>query len=130
MAKERGDDAEAARWFRLSADQGYTNAEYELGRCYEKGAGVPKDIVEARVWYVEAATKGMTKAQSALMRLSRIQVLGDDDTLLHEAEARLSVTRQAQRAKGEKQDDSHIASLGAAIRAVSWADRELAKQPA
>ena len=91
---------------------------------------MPKDIVEARVWYVEAATKGHAKAQSRLMSLSRIQVLGEDDTLLHEAEARLSVTRQAQRAKGEKQDDSHIASLGAAIRAVSWADRELTKQPA
>ena len=42
------DDAEAVRWFRLAAEQGHAYAQYNLGRMYATGEGVPEDFVAAR----------------------------------------------------------------------------------
>ena len=42
---------EAAKWFRKAADQGIALAQANLGLCYEKGEGVPRDIAEAMKWY-------------------------------------------------------------------------------
>ena len=39
------DETEAVRWFRLAAEQGYRAAQYNLGRAYENGLGVPQDYV-------------------------------------------------------------------------------------
>ena len=41
------DFAEAAKWYRLSADQGYALAQSNLGLMYAKGQGVPQDLVLA-----------------------------------------------------------------------------------
>ena len=41
------DYVEAAKWYRKAADQGYAAAQSNLGLCYVKGEGVPKDYVEA-----------------------------------------------------------------------------------
>jgi TPR repeat protein len=41
------DLAEAARLFRLAADQGNANAQFNLGVMYENGEGVAKDLGEA-----------------------------------------------------------------------------------
>ena len=35
------DDAEAARWYRLAADQGHAIAQHILGIMYAHGEGVP-----------------------------------------------------------------------------------------
>ena len=48
-------DADAARWFRLAADQGYAAAQFNLGRAYAIGQGVPQDDVRAHVWLSLAA---------------------------------------------------------------------------
>ena len=45
------DDAEAVRWYRLAADQGYAIAQLTLGAMYLRGDGVPEDHVEAARWY-------------------------------------------------------------------------------
>jgi len=60
------DFAEAARWFRKSADQGLAISQYNLGYLYEQGQGVPQDLVEAAKWYRKAADQGNTDAQWAL----------------------------------------------------------------
>ena len=41
------DAAEAARYYRLAAEQGYAAAQCNLGVCYERGEGVAQDAVEA-----------------------------------------------------------------------------------
>ena len=51
------------------AEQGDTEAQYNLGLCYYKGEGVAKDVVEAAKWYREAADQGYAEAQKALQPL-------------------------------------------------------------
>ena len=63
------DDAEAARFFRLAADQGYSDAERRLGILYECGHGVPRDPAEAIRWYERAAAKDDTLARASAARL-------------------------------------------------------------
>ena len=50
--------AEAVRWYRKAADQGYADAQFNLGNMYAKGLGVPQDSAEAVHWYYEAADSG------------------------------------------------------------------------
>ena len=57
------DDAEAVRWYRLAADQGLANAQYNLGVMYADGEGVPEDDAEAVRWYRLAADQGLANAQ-------------------------------------------------------------------
>ena len=51
------DDAEAVRWYRLAAEQGYANAQYNLGVSYDDGLGVPQDNIEAHMWLNLAASR-------------------------------------------------------------------------
>lgn len=44
------DYAEAAKWYRMAAEQGFTKAEAELGILYSKGLGVKLDYEEAYFW--------------------------------------------------------------------------------
>lgn len=44
------DYAQAAKWYRMAADQGFTKAESELGILYAKGFGVKQDYEEAYFW--------------------------------------------------------------------------------
>ena len=60
------DDAEAVRWYRLSADQGNADAQYNLGFMYANGLGVPQDEAEAVRWYRLSADQGNALAQNNL----------------------------------------------------------------
>ncbi len=51
------DDAEAVKWFRRAAEQGYAYAQRNLGRMYLFGKGVSEDFVEAYAWISVAATE-------------------------------------------------------------------------
>jgi TPR repeat protein len=51
------DYAEAVRWYRLAADQGYVNSQDALGRMYGLGEGVPRDYVLAYMWFNLAAAQ-------------------------------------------------------------------------
>ena len=53
------DDAEAARWYRLAADQGHADAQNNLGLKYASGEGVVEDDAEAVRWYRLAADQGL-----------------------------------------------------------------------
>ena len=49
VAYEKGqgvpqDYGEAVKWFQKAADQGYANAQYNLGVIYDQGLGVPPDL--------------------------------------------------------------------------------------
>ena len=54
--------AEALKWYRLAANQGYTLAQYNLGMRYYEGTGVNQDPVEAYQWLSLAATKELPDA--------------------------------------------------------------------
>ncbi len=60
------DDAEAVRLFRKNADQGDTDAQYNLGFMYGEGQGVAVDHAEAAKWYRMAADQGDERAQASL----------------------------------------------------------------
>ena len=54
------DETEAVRWFRLAADQGLADAQYNLGGMYWIGHGVPQDRVAAHMWLSLAAAQVST----------------------------------------------------------------------
>jgi len=62
-AYQRGDYAEALKWYRLSAEQGNAGAQTNLGVMYDNGQGVGQDKAEAVKWYRLAAARGSAEAQ-------------------------------------------------------------------
>ena len=56
------DKAEAVKWWRLSAEQGYAYAQGMLGIMYELGEGVLKDNIIAHMWYNIASGNGHESA--------------------------------------------------------------------
>ena len=56
-------DSQAVEWYHKAAEQGYANAQNNLGFMYANGRGVGKDDVQAVVWYRKAADNGLTLAQ-------------------------------------------------------------------
>ncbi|MBQ3239938.1 MAG: sel1 repeat family protein, partial [Akkermansia sp.] len=52
-------------------EQGYADAQFNLGVCYENGWGVPKDAAEAVKWYRAAAEQGYADAQFNLAQCYR-----------------------------------------------------------
>ena len=70
------DYAEATKWYRLAAEQGHADAQFNLGRMYANKVsnwvarlrasldlGVPHDDAEAVKWYRRAAEQGHAGAQ-------------------------------------------------------------------
>ena len=55
-------DTEAVKWFRLAADHGNAEAQYNLGVRYYEGLGVPKDYVRAYMWHNLATGRGFKLA--------------------------------------------------------------------
>jgi len=64
-----GRHREAFELVKLSAQQGYTLAETNLGQCYEFGHGTSRNPEEARRWFASAAAKGCEDAAAALERI-------------------------------------------------------------
>ena len=65
----RQDYAEAAKWYRASADKGNADAEHSLGHMYYFGQGVRQDNEEAIKWYSLASAHGNIRARKMLLRL-------------------------------------------------------------
>ncbi len=62
------DDAEAVRWFMLSAEGGFSTGQFNLANMYKDGAGVAQNQTLAHRWYQAAARQGHPQAQMALMQ--------------------------------------------------------------
>ncbi len=71
----KNDFAEAAKWYRLSADKGFALAQYRLANFLEKGTGVAPNISEAKRYYEMAANAGNA---SAMHNLAVIYASGKD----------------------------------------------------
>jgi S1-C subfamily serine protease len=65
------DRQEAARWYRLAANQGLAEAQAALGRKYHGGWGVPEDFVQAHLWHNLAAAQGDTIAEGLRDSIAR-----------------------------------------------------------
>ncbi|MDY6300983.1 MAG: tetratricopeptide repeat protein, partial [Bacteroidales bacterium] len=55
---EEEDYGNAVKWFAKSAAQGYSDAQFFLGVCYENGLGVSQDFEQAARLYRESAEQG------------------------------------------------------------------------
>merc|ERR1711988_1739096 len=51
------------KWFRMAADQGYAQVQFNLGIMYHQGKGVAQDYAAAMKWYRMAADQGHAQAQ-------------------------------------------------------------------
>lgn len=58
----------AADWFRKSAAQGYSEAQFMLGKCYLVGNGVEKNKEEAMKWLKVATDQGNKEAEAELSK--------------------------------------------------------------
>ena len=53
-------DAEAVKWYRLVAEQGDAEAQFNLGAMYGTGEGVPENYIEAHMWWALAKALGFS----------------------------------------------------------------------
>jgi hypothetical protein len=60
---------EATKWYRLAAESDNAEAQNELGRSYQFGWGVDKDLPKALEWYRKAAAQGNETAKENLKRI-------------------------------------------------------------
>lgn len=54
---------EAVKWFTLAAQQGVSEAQFNLGLTYAKGQGVPQDLAQALKYFTQSAQQGFVPAQ-------------------------------------------------------------------
>lgn len=64
----------AAQWYHKAAEQGHTEAQYNLGVRYKKGKGVQQNPREAVRWWLKAAEQSHAEAQ---FNLGIASVLGE-----------------------------------------------------
>ena len=82
--------SEAFKWYRKSALNGFTDAEYNVGACYFLGKGVTQNRAEAVKWLTKAAQHGNQHAINTL-------------NLLHQEEERTRRLAQQNKAKRQAQ---------------------------
>jgi TPR repeat protein len=61
------DFTKAAYWYRLAADQGHAEAQYDLARLYSDGKGVPRDHTQAFKLAQMSARRGKGRIASFLL---------------------------------------------------------------
>jgi hypothetical protein len=66
---------EAARYFRMAAEQGHSEAQIRLGEMYEYGRGVARDLSEAARYLCMAADQGHSEAKFNLSEMYRRYIL-------------------------------------------------------
>ena len=78
------DYKEAVRWYRLAAEQGFSDAQYFLAGMYDRGLGVTQSFTEAVRWHKLAAAQGNTKAQYNLGNsYGKAEGVSQDDIRAH-----------------------------------------------
>jgi uncharacterized protein len=64
---DKSDYDEAIAWLRKSAALKFTESQYALGKLYEQGELLPRDLMKALEWYKLAAEQGHIDAQLELV---------------------------------------------------------------
>ena len=60
------DYVQAAKWFRLAAEEGDADSQYQLGLSYLLGNGVVQDDKQHSIWIQKAAAQGHEEARKTL----------------------------------------------------------------
>ena len=60
------DYSAAMKWFRMAADQGDADAQFNLGIMYKNGKGVPQNTSEALRWLHKAQVQGFYMAKQLI----------------------------------------------------------------
>ena len=68
-AFKRGDYRAAFREWKVAADKGQPEAQFDLGLLYAKGLGVQRDLQVAQQWYEAAAAQGNAQAEYSLAQM-------------------------------------------------------------
>lgn len=63
-------DSSEIEQLKQQAEQGDADAQYKVGRMYEKGIGVTKDESTAWDWYQKAEEQGHQEAHLASLKLA------------------------------------------------------------
>jgi TPR repeat protein len=63
------DDVEAAKWFRMAAEQGNAQGQLKMGLVLERGLGMPKDEAQAYQWFLLAGAQGDKLAKECYTEL-------------------------------------------------------------
>lgn len=63
-----------------------SQAEYNVGGCYETGCGVERDIEKAVYWYKKSLAKGVYEAEKCLDRIDKISKHIEFDSVLYLSE--------------------------------------------
>ena len=83
---------EAAKWYRLAAEQGNATAQSNLGSMYYSGEGVPQDYVQAYMWVSLAASRFPPSAKEDREQAARHrEIVASKMTAAQLAEARKRV---------------------------------------
>ena len=72
------DDAEAARWYRLAADQGYPAAQFNLGMAYANGWGVPRDLINGYMWVNLSVMRGIQNPAAAITAAKSLKTIAQE----------------------------------------------------
>ena len=56
----------AIEWYSKAANQGFADAQYNLGGIYYNGLGVLQNNTKAVEWWIKAANQGHVRAKSRL----------------------------------------------------------------
>lgn len=76
------DEKEAAKWYRLAADQGHQWAQQNLGLMYLSGRGVARDLVCAHMWFnlasahddVDCASEAVKQRNAVAAKMTDAQI--------------------------------------------------------
>ncbi len=63
------DDVQAAKWYRMAAEQDHKEAQTRTAMMYAYGCGVKQDYAEAFKWFIKSAENGYAPAQYHLGRM-------------------------------------------------------------
>jgi len=63
------------RWLKLAANNHYRDAMYELGRCYQDGSVVERNLEESLVWYEKAWNAGHSNALEKIHKINEIHIV-------------------------------------------------------
>ena len=72
---------EAASLFRKAADQDHPRGQVNLGRMYEIGGGVERDLMKAYYYYTLAAVVGEERGMKAKVALEVSRLIGRDQII-------------------------------------------------
>jgi TPR repeat protein len=70
------DNKTAVKWWKLAAEQGIADAQFNLGLMYSTGQGVPQDNKTAVKWWKLAAEQGDAEAQKLARECERKKYKG------------------------------------------------------